>query len=312
VNGDGRPDLLVRDVDAWRYHANEGTGFAADPVVLSAADGCPFGVESAGPYLFDLDGDGDDDKVVTQDDDGRVFGFGSAPHWRAFLQTGAGFVEATWPVPEGGSDTRGFHARYSDGTAGGAALWDLRDLDGDGRRDLVVTGTPGEGGALQVPGWPSNPHWIVYPNSGAGFGAAREFPLPVLDDGRMFRFPDRNEPGDLDWDAAWTLRDLDGDRLPDLVFTSPGREALAPYWGVYRNTGTRFAEAAVAWTLPDGEPEFVAASGPDDWSVYNDPNFVFRGNWDLIDLDGDRRPDLVVWGYDASGGDPVWHVSFNR
>jgi hypothetical protein len=115
---------------------------------------------------------------------------------------------------------------------------------------------------------------------------------------------------------AWTLVDFDGDGILDLVQTgalaASGRvtvltDATGPYWRVFRGTATGFATPAVRFAVPDAAVAegFFAASANDGPRA-----------WALLDLDGDRRPELVqtadprrtdgaVWS-DASGA--YWRV----
>jgi hypothetical protein len=115
---------------------------------------------------------------------------------------------------------------------------------------------------------------------------------------------------------AWTLIDFDGDGKLDLVQTGAlaagGRvavltDAAGSYWRVFRGTETGFATPALRFAVPDSASTdgFFAAASSDGPRA-----------WGLLDLDGDRRPELVqtadprladgaVWS-DASGA--YWRV----
>ncbi len=65
-----------------------------------------------------------------------------------------------------------------------------------------------------------------------------------------------------------------------------GKKAVTP--------GTHFVSEATAWTVPEGG---WAGRGFSD---------VATGRWSTMDLDGDRRPDLVVPA-DPQASDPTIH-----
>ena len=93
-------------------------------------------------------------------------------------------------------------------------------------------------------------------------------------------------PGEL----TSTIRDLDGDGLPELVIADdcdPGTALGVTEWAVHRNTGEGFAAEAIAWQLPPGFFGFPATGG-DYCSSFAGPNFL------LIALDGSAKPSLVV------------------
>lgn len=113
----------------------------------------------------------------------------------------------------------------------------------------------------------------------------------------------------------WDTFDINGDGKPDLVITSDTTKgaqvwdaAGAPYWKVHLNTGTTFV-AATKWSVPQ--------TGPSD-GVYARSQATSYRYWTTIDLNGDRKPDLVltadttkaqqVW--DATGS-PYWKVFLN-
>jgi hypothetical protein len=87
------------------------------------------------------------------------------------LSTGFALTPTAWEVPfaswpEGFDDTWNQYNSYN---------WATIDLDGDGRPDLVHTADPS---AQEVFDAGTTPHWLVYPNTGTRFGAARVWPVP--------------------------------------------------------------------------------------------------------------------------------------
>jgi len=156
-------------------------------------------------------------------------------------------------------------------------------------------------------------HWDVYRNQGGGFASeATRYTLP------SGGFP---MPSDADHchyrgnrsDRTYTLTDIDGDGLPDLVLTKDcGDEGTLgdSHWDVYRNQGGGFASEATRYALPPGG--FPMASDADHCD--------YTGNrsdrtYTLTDMDHDGRPDLVVTG-DCTGesslGSTHWDVYRNQ
>lgn len=231
------------------------------------------GFSSSGVWsLLDLDGDGRPDLVRTSADSTSATAL-PGPRWDVYVNTGSAFAGTalSWSVPW----AEAFAASWS----GAAGSWSTLDVDGDGRADLVRTSGSDAGPALGGPGsW----RWDVYVNQGSGFApGAVAWAVPG---------PEYALVAGATSTAAWTLVDLHADGLPDLVRTSDGFStvsALGPgpgwHWDVYRNTGSAFAATAAAWGVP-GAGYFL-------------PSWVEAGStWATLDLDGDRRPDLVHTG----------------
>jgi hypothetical protein len=92
---------------------------------------------------------------------------------------------------------------------------------------------------------------------------------------------------------TWALVDIDGDGRPDLVRTlNVGDVSVGDArWLVYGNTGTAFA-AGSDFALPavGGDATNKAFA-----SIAGSGNLPGGGyhSWGTLDLDGDRRPDLV-------------------
>lgn len=270
---------------------------------------------------FDLDGDGRPDLVRTHDE-ART---GPSP-WVLHRNTGAGFDGGTeWAVPEGGYPDLGFATAdcQAPGLVDGADLWRTVDVDGDGRPELVITGVQ-DGFERRALGGPDAAHWRVHRNLGDGFAAeATAWPLDAAAANVARGQVDvGTRPAD---EARGHLFDLDGDGLPDLVATTalegfgprqvPGYGEGEPRWRFLRNTGEGFAPA-VGWPVPD------LNRGPEPLGGLHAPEAADLGlggvNWTLADLDGDRRPDLVVLSAPGlrevpglAAGEPHWEVYAN-
>jgi len=89
--------------------------------------------------------------------------------------------------------------------------------------------------------------------------------------------------------AHWSVVDLNGDKKPDLVQTvdpKTGRlfGGSRGYWKFFLNTGKGFSLTGTQWPVPSsGTPDgfFTFSSAKD------------RAYWFLMDLNGDKKPDLV-------------------
>lgn len=188
-----------------------------------------------------------------------------------------------WPLP--------FSASYVDAPESDnpARFWVLRDMDGDERPDLVVTYVYGQNVGKE--------HWLVYLNNGSGFATAPiAWTLPfgaTRTDSLGVEFPVR----------TYFLRDLNGDKRPDLVVSYvDGQNVGQQHWLVYLNTGSGFAQAPVSWSIPFG------ANRPDTLELEN----PLRRHT-LVDMDGDERPDLLVtYVYGDTVGQQHWLVYLNN
>ena len=127
-----------------------------------------------------------------------------------------------------------------------------------------------------------------------------------------------NKAGEAHYDnGSWAVMDLTGDQAPDLVWIadegSPlqvwGYDTGSAHWKVFENTGSGFASSATTWAVPDEE------LGGYGFNKVGEAHYD-NGSWTAMDLDGDRRGDLVwiadegsplqVWGYDS--GSAYWKV----
>jgi len=242
IDADGLSDVVLTSedcgaetglgVDAWHVHRNTGTGFDDGVITFGLPPDYPLGTfdrtfEAEGDcdlgrpswQLLDLDLDGLSDVVLTTDGCGDSVDLG-VTHWWVHRNTGTGFDASTslWALPEGYSpatfDTVG---EDDPNCVGPRPTWTLLDIDGEGRPDVVATseGCPNE----DVYGVEA---WMVYPNTGTRFEASPvEWSVPQQDFGPgTFEL---HHQGDGDCDdgiPAWTLWDIDGDDLTDVVVTS--------------------------------------------------------------------------------------------
>lgn len=327
MDGDKRLDLIQsvdpatntvwdpQGVAHWKVFLGTSGGFAATPVSWRVPpSGTSAGFTAAtmrsGTWQWvtiDVTRDGKPDLVQTADPvTGKVWDQASAPHWKVFENTGAGFATSPtlWTVPASGT-LNGFRATS---TANGVEQWATVDLDNDGRLDLVQTADTQTGTVWDPAG---APYWKMFRGTASGFEATPKswrVPRSGLSDGfYMAR-------ADFDY-RRWLLVDIDGDSDLDLVQTADTAFARRvwdatgnPYWKVFANTGNGFSEDLHRWPVPmgptDGFAEATAALG--------------NRNWFLADVDRDGYRDLVhtmnpatsqVW--DATGA-AYWKVYRGR
>jgi hypothetical protein len=184
------------------------------------------------------------------------------------------------------------------------------DMDGDNKPDLVMTqrnAMPGIGTS----------RWLVYPNTGTGFGAPIDFVLPgvgaeasrtpfahLADSQSIIGMLDANRNSVI----SYGLVDMDGDRKPDLVITE--RNAMTGVgttkWLVFLNTGTGFTEP-MEFALPAvgavaGRTPFAQIADVGSIIGMLDANRNSVISYGLLDFDGDRKPDLVMTERNAMTG----------
>ncbi|MEZ4452530.1 MAG: hypothetical protein R3B09_23905 [Nannocystaceae bacterium] len=333
--GDRRPDLVVTDncdpagvgTSEWQIYEATSAGFAAqaiswslpnlvaaqevlDDLSFDSSTGCLNGEELTFS-LLDLVGDRRPDLVVTDNCD--VAGVGTSA-WQVYEATDTGFAaEATsWSLPNLVATEEVLDDPYHDSSAGclnGEELtFTLLDLVGDRRPDLVVTDYCDAAGV-------GTSEWRVYEATGAGFAAeATSWTLPnivateeVLDD----LFHD-SSAGCLNTETlTFSVLDLTGDRVPDLVLTDNCDAAGVgtSEWQVYTGTAAGFAAQPVSWSLPNivGLEEVLDDLSHDSSAGCFDSQTL---TFSLADLTGDGASDMV-WtdACDVAGvGTTLWRL----
>ncbi|NUO48060.1 MAG: hypothetical protein HOV80_04305 [Polyangiaceae bacterium] len=283
----------------------------------------------------DVDGDELDDIVVTASavpKSGYYFwtevpGYKEGtPTWYVFKNNGAGFdaQPIAWSLPLGGTDDAGFNdvsgePGSGEGVAYGSQRWRLLDMDADKLPDIVVTAsaTPRSGYYFwtEVPGYnEGTPTWYIYRNNGSGFDAdptAWSVPQGGQHEAGFNDLggqPGNGEDVSMGSDR-WSVVDLNSDGRPDLVVTGEATPrsgyyywvevlglADAPHWNVYLGEESGFAAEPQSWSVPTGgqyEAGFAALSGEPG----NGEDVAMGADrWRLVDVDGDKRLDIVITG----------------
>ncbi|MBL7950557.1 MAG: hypothetical protein JNM62_02455 [Flavobacteriales bacterium] len=338
----------------WKVHLNDGNGFTPTPLNWPVPNGGALeGITNQSFYALDnpyvgpndqvwrtedINGDGLDDLLVTGECNsnsvGSAFDQGTAPHWNAYLNTGMGFASApvAWSLPGGGGiEMDGtvvgyWSTAFQDNTVG-ANTWDIRDMNGDGLIDLVVTAIS-DGFDFYALDVGTDPHWSVYMNTGSGFAqTAITWNLPQGGDignngGEPVGYPVLSDEDQLaddqTGDQAWNTVDMNGDGLPDLTVTSELQEGgyqLAfpdPYkhWRVYHNLGTGFAEVPEQWAIPDGGKIFGTEGDTSfSWTDVSWSSHYGDHVWNTLDLNGDSLVDFAVTG--VYGPAVAYHSAFD-
>jgi hypothetical protein len=350
----------------WRVFLNTGVGFSTTAVTwalppggrmtgstqygFNAIAGVANSSESLGSQtwsLLDMNGDKRPDLVVTaQLQSGNVTSFSpaSGQYWKVYLNTGSGFSTnaTTWALPNGGkinvAITYGFDllsqaAMQSDDL--GSQSWTTTDIDGDMKPDLVVCAQK-QGSDITSFSPTTGQYWKVFLNNGNGFSLSSA-PWPLPNGGRFsgsvtygYNMVDGVATSADDIGSqTWSLRDLDGDKKPDLCVLaqlqsnnvtcfSPGNSA---YWKVFLNTTNGFSSTATVWSLPNGGRlagnviyGFDALNGTA--APQHDQG---SQSWSLADLNGDGKSDLVVTAQlqgtatscFSPGSNPYWKLFIN-
>lgn len=159
-------------------------------------------------------------------------------------------------------------------------LGDTLDLNGDSIPDRIDTG-------------PRPPQ--VSLGTGRSFEPAGSWNWPGGDtSSRTIR------TSDGDGNLLSNVFDLDGDGFADFVDSDARACSVADgFWCVWRGSAEGFATAATSWPSPWGRLRNTASGGT-------------KVLVDLIDLDGDGRPDLVdSTRHDGPTGLGYWEVYFN-
>jgi hypothetical protein len=323
LNGDSIPDLVQtadptreggfvwRDADGsyWKVWLGRDGGFSRNmtrwAVPNSGLDDGFFALSWANDThwfsTMDLTGDGRLDLIQTADPNrpgGHVFGEANGAYWKVWPGIESGFSQdfLRWPVPASGMSDGFFYTAWSQSERSFTTM----DITGDGHPDLVQTADSQQSGGYV---WHDDlgAYWKVWPGNGRGFARAPirwSVPESGLGDGFFTPWWSQGERG-------FATIDLTGDGQPDLIQTAdpdqPGgfvwRDAAGPHWLVWPGRDNGFSEIPVRWPVPE--------SGLEDGFFV--PSWSMGERWfTTMDLNGDRRPDMVQTGTSNRTGGYVW------
>ncbi len=244
----------------------------------------------------DINGDNNLD-IVRLTEGGNLFGSGA---WSVLLGTGSGFeAETLWNVP----DLDSGQPKTLENCNATNGCWRVFDIDRDGAPDLIHTTTSSNGSVFDAD---TTPNWHVYKGIAGRFDDESSWTLPY--NGHSAGFLRLDRP------FYWATFDIDGDGAPELIQTQavpgavpPGEvftNATGPFWKVFKPQGNGFSSSWQPWAVPNEGTSFDAITRVQNSSY-----------WDILDIDGDKKIDLVhtadpsmpgmVWGATSS---PHWKV----
>ena len=239
--------------------------------------------------LRDLNLDGVLDIVVTSHPDIPAVG---TANWLVHEGGIGGFSGqgSSYPLPSGYPD--GTFANPTD-TSTSAPNWAL----GTFAEDLVVFEVDG---IAEV----GNSQWLRHRNTGSNFeNASSGVSLPPGYPSMEFRYGYDGSTSN----PNWSLVDIDGDQDSDLIITGfDGIEGVGEgRWLVHTFAQGSFSSNGSTWLIP--------AFGGNELR-FTDDRYSEGVNWDLLDIDGDGPPELVVaWQEGVEGlGETHWQVYANK
>ncbi len=242
--------------------------------------------------------------------DGAPRGDGSVPDAAppTCVSSGVAASSRAWALPPGyGNGAFDSIAGSLTGCSASASppAFSTFDIDGDAKPDLVVTATCSDTAV-------GTSSWVVYKNLGTGFAQVPAmFALPP-------GYPSLSFPSTGEGAAScstnfpgFSLLDVDGDGKPDLVVTTKCDDATvgSTSWVIYKNLGSGFAQVPTTFALPGGYASKAFDAIAQGTSACN----ASLPGFSTFDVDGDRRPDLVVTLKcdDATVGSSSWLVYKN-
>lgn len=225
-----------------------------------------------------------------------------------------------WSVVKAGHVKNGLEDMDGDFDDNGSNNWTTMDMNGDSMLDLVITSENNT-----VFGFGVKPYWKVHLNTGTRFSPAAliwEVPDVGLENVGINK---HSGVATKSGEETWSTVDINGDGRPDLVLTSffnPTGNKNTPFdqgsnskWKVYLNTGTQFSSTSIDWAVPTSGDVKTGIS-------YLEGQHTFSGGnkWTTMDVDGDKKPDLVFMARASSlkyivngqGIAPYWEVYINK
>ena len=199
VNGDGRDDLVVPDVDGFAVFVQLSDGAFADPVKIGPSTDMS-GIYGADGYRYDPWSQSHIYEVDYNRDDRRDLAFWNADHFALHLQDERGlFASAAETFTADVAFDADDLSALATGDMTGRVLHSLSDLNGDGVADLVVFSLEGsKRSAYEV-------HFGA-PTAAGGTAFARGVDMAFTSDGSIQLGMDRH--------------DFDRDGEVDLMFTT--------------------------------------------------------------------------------------------
>ncbi|MBI4358171.1 MAG: discoidin domain-containing protein, partial [Candidatus Omnitrophica bacterium] len=320
IDGDGLPDRIWHAYESgyqsyWWVQKNTGTGFSTREQWNVQFTNSPYGIQPDAALrhelygalkvdLIDIDGDGDLDRVYQNYQNANW-----QPSWTVQRNNGANKFGAPeeWAVWVPPSLPQGMFydsaLRYESGSS---VFLDLIDINGDNKPDRIYQMYD----ASASPAW--KPYWMVQINNGNGFNPPKQWNIEAATgypDGYQIDNSIRYRPGGATY---IDLVDMNGDGRLDRVYHAydSANGGWQPTWMVQLNNGSdeNGFDPAVPWAVsfPQSYPQ---GRGLDDALRFETNGVVYV---DLIDVNGDNRPDRIYHAYENGYYQPYWMVQINN